>query len=68
MNLKQTLIYNLLSTVTCFIGFAVGVLLGSVESFLKYIFGFSGGMFLYIALACMVSFTCIYINLLKELQ
>lgn len=54
MNLKQTLLYNLLSTVTCFIGYAVGVLLGSVESFLKYIFGFSGGMFLYIALSCMM--------------
>lgn len=54
MNLKQTLLYNLMSTITCFIGFAVGVLLGSVESFLKYIFGFSGGMFLYIALSCMM--------------
>uniref|UniRef100_A0A0N5ABD2 Zinc transporter ZIP8 n=1 Tax=Syphacia muris TaxID=451379 RepID=A0A0N5ABD2_9BILA len=54
MNLTQTLVYNLLSTITCFIGFAVGVLLGSVESFLRYIFGFSGGMFLYIALSCMM--------------
>ncbi|MFH4974971.1 hypothetical protein AB6A40_001680 [Gnathostoma spinigerum] len=54
MTLKQTLIYNLLSTVTCFIGFGLGVLLGSIESFLKYIFGFSGGMFLYIGLACMM--------------
>lgn len=54
MSLKQTLFYNLLSTITCFIGFILGVVLGSVESFLKYIFGFSGGMFLYIALSCMM--------------
>ncbi|VDK42918.1 unnamed protein product [Anisakis simplex] len=54
MNLKQTLFYNLMSTVTCFIGFVIGVLLGSIDSFLKCIFGFSGGMFLYIALSCMM--------------
>ncbi|VDP14402.1 unnamed protein product [Onchocerca flexuosa] len=54
MNQKQALFYNLLSTITCFVGFIVGVILGSVESFLRYIFGFSGGMFLYIALSCMM--------------
>ncbi|MCP9265924.1 S39A6 [Dirofilaria immitis] len=54
MNQKQALFYNLLSTITCFIGFITGVVLGSVESFLRYIFGFSGGMFLYIALSCMM--------------
>ncbi|VDM98249.1 unnamed protein product [Thelazia callipaeda] len=54
MNQRQALFYNLLTTVTCFIGFFVGVLLGSIESFLRYIFGFSGGMFLYIALSCMM--------------
>lgn len=54
MNLKQALCYNLLSTITCFVGFVIGVLLGSIEAFLRYIFGFSGGMFLYIALSCMV--------------
>lgn len=54
MNQKQALFYNLLSTVTCFVGFIIGVVLGSVESLLRYIFGFSGGMFLYIALSCMV--------------
>lgn len=56
MSLKQTLFYNLLSTVTCFIGFVIGVMLGSIETFLRYVFGFSGGMFLYIALSCMVLF------------
>ncbi|VDN30823.1 unnamed protein product [Gongylonema pulchrum] len=54
MNLKQALFYNLLSTITCFIGFVIGVVLGSVESTLRYVFGFSGGMFLYIALSCMM--------------
>uniref|UniRef100_A0A0N4UK30 Zinc transporter ZIP8 n=1 Tax=Dracunculus medinensis TaxID=318479 RepID=A0A0N4UK30_DRAME len=54
MSLKQTLFYNLLSTVTCFIGFVIGVMLGSIETFLRYVFGFSGGMFLYIALSCMM--------------
>ncbi|CAG9536037.1 unnamed protein product [Cercopithifilaria johnstoni] len=54
MNRKQALFYNLLSTITCFVGFIIGVILGSVESLLRYIFGFSGGMFLYIALSCMM--------------
>uniref|UniRef100_A0A0R3S6X5 Zinc transporter ZIP8 n=1 Tax=Elaeophora elaphi TaxID=1147741 RepID=A0A0R3S6X5_9BILA len=54
MNQKQALFYNLLSTITCFVGFVIGVVLGSVESLLRYIFGFSGGMFLYIALSCMM--------------
>ncbi|KAL3982309.1 ZIP Zinc transporter family protein [Acanthocheilonema viteae] len=54
MNQKQALFYNLLSTITCFVGFIIGVVLGSVESLLRYIFGFSGGMFLYIALSCMM--------------
>ncbi|CAD5234822.1 unnamed protein product [Bursaphelenchus xylophilus] len=55
MTLRQALVYNLLSAMSCYIGFFIGVLLGNVDdSFASYAFGFAGGMFLYISLACMM--------------
>lgn len=55
MTLRQALVYNLLSALSCYVGFFIGVLLGNVDdSFASYAFGFAGGMFLYIALACMM--------------
>ncbi|TMS38558.1 hypothetical protein L596_005255 [Steinernema carpocapsae] len=55
MTLRQALVYNLLSALTCYIGFFFGVLIGNVnEHFASYTFGFAGGMFLYISLACMM--------------
>lgn len=56
MTLRQALVYNLLSALTCYIGFFIGVFVGNLDAaFTTYTFGFAGGMFLYIALACMVS-------------
>jgi len=55
MTLRQALVYNLLSALSCYVGFFIGVFVGNVdESFASYTFAFAGGMFLYISLACMM--------------
>ncbi|EFP01906.1 hypothetical protein CRE_11522 [Caenorhabditis remanei] len=54
MSLKQAMIYNLLSAITCYIGFVLGVFIGEEPWGAKYAFGLAGGMFLYISLACMM--------------
>jgi len=53
MSVGQALCFNLLSSMSCYLGLALGILLGS--SFApNAIFAFAGGMFLYISLADMV--------------
>jgi len=54
MSLRQALTYNLLSAFTCYLGFAVGVLVGELPEASIYVFGLAAGMFLYIGLASMV--------------
>jgi len=55
MSIKQALMYNLLSAMSCYVGFIIGVFAGNIdEVFASYTFGFAGGMFLYISLACMM--------------
>lgn len=54
MSIPQAIFFNLLSAVSCYIGLALGILVGSNFS-PNIIFAFAGGMFLYIALADMVS-------------
>lgn len=45
MSMKQALVYNLLSALTCYVGFVIGVLVGNInETFAAYTFGFAGGM------------------------
>ncbi|XP_067278044.1 metal cation symporter ZIP8 [Pseudorasbora parva] len=52
MNVGQALCFNLLSSMSCYLGLALGILLGS--SFApNAIFAIAGGMFLYISLADM---------------
>ena len=54
MSIPQAIFFNLLSAMSCYIGLVFGILLGS--SFApNAIFAIAGGMFLYIALADMVS-------------
>ena len=56
MTMRQALTFNLMSAATCYVGFALGVLLGETEeSSSSYILGLAGGMFLYISLAHLVS-------------
>jgi len=59
MTIRQALTYNFLSACTCYLGMAVGILLGEVEAS-TYIFAVAGGMFLYIALVDMVKNIKIY--------
>ncbi|KAF8370293.1 zipt-15, partial [Pristionchus pacificus] len=55
LTLKQALVYNLLSALTCYIGFFIGVKVGDLDpENTKYLFALAGGMFLYIALSCMM--------------
>ncbi|KJH48638.1 metal cation transporter, ZIP family [Dictyocaulus viviparus] len=54
MNLRQALLYNLLSAITCYLGFVIGVGIGELgPNVSKYAFALAGGMFLYISLGCM---------------
>ncbi|KAK7092500.1 hypothetical protein V1264_008236 [Littorina saxatilis] len=54
MPAKQALMYNVLSSVLCFIGMVIGVLLGQLENASSWIFCTVAGMFLYISLADML--------------
>uniref|UniRef100_A0A914YVL1 Uncharacterized protein n=1 Tax=Panagrolaimus superbus TaxID=310955 RepID=A0A914YVL1_9BILA len=55
MTLRQALVYNVLSALTCYIGFFIGASFGNLnDEFASYIFAFSGGMFLYISIGCMM--------------
>lgn len=54
MSIPQAIFFNLLSAISCYIGLVLGIMLGN--SFAPgVIFAIAGGMFLYIALADMVS-------------
>ena len=59
MTKKEALLYNLLSSCTCYFGMCIGIMIGEIEVNF-YIFGFAAGMFLYIALVDMVSSKLIY--------
>lgn len=54
MSIQQALFFNFLSACCCYVGLAFGILAGSHFS-ANWIFALAGGMFLYIALADMVS-------------
>lgn len=57
MTIKQALLYNFLSALTCYVGLIVGTLLGELAAASMYIFAIAGGVFLYISLVDMVSDT-----------
>ncbi|XP_075265096.1 metal cation symporter ZIP14-like isoform X3 [Convolutriloba macropyga] len=57
MTWKQALFYNFLSALSCFIGLAIGILLGELAEASGWIFGLAGGMFLYISLVDMMGET-----------
>lgn len=54
MSIPQAIFFNLLSALSCYVGLVFGILLGSTFA-PNAIFAIAGGMFLYIALADMVS-------------
>ena len=55
MSVKQALVYNIISSVLCFVGMLIGVAVGNMSSASLWIFALAGGMFIYIALVDMVS-------------
>ena len=67
MPVKQAIVYNVVSSVLCFIGMAIGVALGNISDVSLWIFACVGGLFIYIALVDMVSCICLLTNLLTEL-
>lgn len=54
MTIRQALFFNFISACCCYVGLAFGIVAGSHFS-ANWIFALAGGMFLYIALADMVS-------------
>ena len=54
MGLCQALLVNLGSGVSCYLGLAVGIQVGTLDNGAFYIFALAAGMFLYIALVDMV--------------
>ncbi|KRX58387.1 Zinc transporter ZIP8, partial [Trichinella sp. T9] len=54
MKLRKALVCNLLSALTCYVGFVVGVVLGGIGSSDHYIFAFAGGLFIFISFANMI--------------
>ncbi|XP_035218171.1 zinc transporter ZIP10-like [Stegodyphus dumicola] len=54
MKVRQALLYNILSSILCFIGMVIGVSLGNVHSATSWVFAGTAGMFLYIALVDML--------------
>lgn len=53
MSIRQAVLFNLLSAMSCYVGLVLGILVGSTFA-PNVIFALAGGMFLYIALADMV--------------
>ncbi|KRZ95414.1 U4/U6 small nuclear ribonucleoprotein Prp3 [Trichinella sp. T8] len=54
MTIRQALFYNILSALTCYIGFVIGVILGEIPHASMYIYSLAGGMFMFISLANML--------------
>ncbi|KAK3520579.1 hypothetical protein QTP70_027501 [Hemibagrus guttatus] len=52
MSIRQAVLFNLLSAMSCYVGLVLGILVGSTFA-PNVIFALAGGMFLYIALADM---------------
>ena len=54
MSARRALFYNFLSSLSCYIGLVIGIVLGENTSANAWVFAVAGGMFLYISLASMV--------------
>nr|XP_022342589.1 zinc transporter ZIP14-like [Crassostrea virginica] len=54
LSMKRALLYNFIAAVICYIGLVIGLVVGEATSANQWIFGLSGGIFVYIALADMI--------------
>jgi zinc transporter ZupT len=55
IRMKNAIIFNTVSSILCYIGVVLGVMIGRVEFFSSYLLLFISGTFLYISLVHMVS-------------
>ena len=55
MSVRQALTYNIVSSVLCFLGMFIGIILGNINSASLWIFAFTAGTFIYISLVDMVN-------------
>lgn len=67
MSIQQALFFNFLSACCCYLGMGLGILAGNSFS-PNWIFALAGGMFLYIALADMVSIGSTVDDVNRKLQ
>ena len=56
MKVRQALAFQGVSSILAYIGMAIGVAVGNISALSLWIFALAAGMFLYIALADLVSF------------
>lgn len=54
LSYKQAILANFLSACTCYVGMAIGTVLGSTTQLVRWIYAVAAGMFLYISLVDMV--------------
>ncbi|XP_069131675.1 metal cation symporter ZIP8-like [Argopecten irradians] len=54
MTIKRALVLNFLAAVTIYLGLVIGIVVGENTDANTYVFAFSGGLFIYIALADMI--------------
>ncbi|XP_071957140.1 metal cation symporter ZIP14-like [Antedon mediterranea] len=54
LTVRQAVMANLASAITCYFGLAIGILLGELTEAGEWIFALAGGMFLYISLVDML--------------
>ncbi|XP_021344879.1 zinc transporter ZIP14-like [Mizuhopecten yessoensis] len=54
MTIKRALLLNFLAAVTIYMGLVIGIIVGENTDANTYVFAFSGGLFIYIALADMI--------------
>lgn len=66
MTIKQAIVYNLVSAVLAYLGLVAGVFAGEYENGRHFILSITAGLFLYIALADMVSLTSDMVSLTSE--
>lgn len=61
MPIKNALIFNIISSILCFMGVVIGMLIGNIGSFSNWTLLFISGTFLYISLVDMVIYLSFYI-------
>ena len=67
MSLRQAIGYNFLSACSCYVGMAIGILIGDLSQSASYVLALAGGMFIFISLSIVKSFLvhCSCIRTLK---